>query len=164
MTPLQNFMAAAGFSVKHGDSQTEVSVVSDNAKGLVKVRNSSTVVTPSTPAQNLSPWQPSESFASETEPESDSSSSEFFYEQESADSPRPPAPGSTIVLQIVADEHPRPPQEEPDQEERNDKMSSVVVNDKENNAAGHQEEGEHIPPRPLLVKQLSQVLAYPVTL
>jgi hypothetical protein len=159
MTPLQNFMAAAGFSVKHGDSQTEVSVVSDNAKGLVKVRNSSTVVTPSTPAQNLS------SFASETEPESDSSySSEFFYEQESADSPRPPAPGSTIVLQIVADEHPRPPQEEPDQEERNDKMSSVVVNDKENNAAGHQEEGEHIPPRPLLVKQLSQVLAYPVTL
>jgi hypothetical protein len=181
MTPLQDFMAAAGFSVKQhdgGDSQTgQVSIVSDNAKGL-KVRTSSSV-TPSTPAQNVwlvststkkssssssrvctACWQPSESsFASDmTEPAEWGSSSEF-YEQESG-SPR--SPTGTIMVPVTADHRLLRPQEEPDQEEQNDKISSVVVvvEEQENNA-GHDQEGEHTP-RPL-VKKLIQGLTYPVT-
>lgn len=211
-------MAAAGFSVQHGAGQTEVSIVSDNAKGL-KVRTSSTVAPSTAPAQNswhvsskfrcsssrVCKWQSSESSTSDmTEPEWDSSSSEFyeqesggplvsapgpvtahrphqepdheqkehnvkmssvvvkgfsseFYEQESG-GPLVPPPG-TITVPPVTDHRP-PPQEEPDQEQKY-KMSSVVVAKKENNA-DHQEEGEHIPPRPL-VKKLIQVLAYPAT-
>jgi hypothetical protein len=172
MTPLQDFMAAAGFSVKHGDSQTEVCIVSDNAKGL-KVRTSST------PAQNIwlvssknesissistsrvccTWWQPSKSFASDmTEPESDSSSE--FCEQESG-SPRSPA--GTIMVPLT--DH-RPPQEVPaDQEQKEQRnvtqMSSVVVLKKENNA-DHQKVGVHDVPRPPMVKKLSRGLAYPV--
>jgi hypothetical protein len=174
MTPLQDFMAAAGFLVEHGDSQTMVSIVSDNAKGGLKVRTSSTVA-PSTPVQNIwlvsskpststanrvCKWQSSEdSFASDmTEPDSPSSL------QESRGSPRsPPVPSGTIMVQEVLPltDH-RPPPQEPDQErkEQNNKMPLVVV--KEESNADHQE-GAHITRGgPLNTKLMKEdLLAYP---
>jgi hypothetical protein len=179
MTPLQDFMAAAGFSVKHGDRQTEVyMLVSDNAKGGLKVRTSSTEVvatllptraqhiwlvsgkkssssSSTTTTTRVRKWPPpSESFASDdvVTPEKDRGSSFDFHEQESG-SPRSLAGTSTITVPVT---NHRPPQESADQEqkEQNDEISSVVF--KENNDALLEEKLR----RPL-VKKLIQVSSYP---